>query len=338
VSTRQRKTAVLSNSEQVALIKQPNQKAPTGLRNLCILMLMLKAGLRVGEVITLAVEDIDWEECKVYLAESGAAKERTLWLDDELLGLLKAWRKIRPSESRYFLCTLKGRPLNDRYLREMVKRLGRKAGINKDVYPHLLRSTFAVNLIQETNDIRLTQNALGHRDASTTQLYVKHMFSEHSMTYYDILGYRRSGIPAKKNAAEKPRPKLLAASINDNTRSRNNYNNRPERKREEEVESEEIGPNRSREQQNIQIKPLGRPDETEMQYEFDFTGKRIEKNSHAEPEPGLSSGPTEERTVQGNPIPPIKCSKCAYILRYDQDCPQCGTAFASILKHWRGNV
>lgn len=306
---RQGKTAVLSYSEQAALVKQPNQKAPTGLRNLCVVLLMLKAGLRVGEIISLSVQDLDWEAGKVHIAESGAARERDLWLDEELLGLLKAWRRIRPTGSLYFFSTLKGKPLNDRYLREMVKRLGRKAGINKDVHPHLLRSTFAVNLIRETNDIRLTQNALGHRDASTTQLYAKHLFNEHSMTYYDIMGYRRSGIPATITIKEKTGPRLLAANINDKMRTGTNLESRPEKGREE----------------------------TEMQYEFDFTGKSIEKNSHAEPGSGLSSGQVEERSVQRNPIPPIKCSRCAYILRYHENCPQCGTSFASILKHWRGN-
>mgnify|MGYP001314732759 CR=1 FL=1 len=70
--------------------------------------------------------------------------------------------------------TLKGSQLNDRYLRQMVKRYAEKAGIlsdDKDVHPHTLRHTFATDLLRKTKNIRLVQKALGHSHLSTTEIY-----------------------------------------------------------------------------------------------------------------------------------------------------------------------
>jgi len=109
---------------------------------------MLKAGLRVSEVINLLDSDLDWEAGKILVNESGAASGRTLWLEKADLDLLKKWLDVKPAGKAYLFTTLNGNQLQDRYLREMVKRMARKAGIDKDVYPHLLRYTFAVNLMQ----------------------------------------------------------------------------------------------------------------------------------------------------------------------------------------------
>ncbi len=374
MATPQRKTAVLSSSEQAALLRQPNQKAPTGLRNLCMLMLMLRAGLRAGEVLCLRVSNINFEKGKIHIAESGAAKERTLWLDDDLVELLSKWEKIRPQGSNYFFTTLKGKPLKDRYLREMVKRLSRKAGIKKDVHPHLLRSTFAVNLIRETNDIRLAQSALGHRDSSTTQSYIKHLFSEHSMTYYDILGYRRCGIPAEEEAVEEQ------AVREDDYKARGGQGEDVENvkiaedvKRREDGMTEKPGHNKNnwgikeemkREEKRLSINP--RPTEPEEEKETSMNcsngqdGQGGDESEHHNPTPEKQSWSESENSESGNdeeknpepsifmesgenssqkkPIPAIKCSSCSYIIRYQEDCPKCGASFASILKHWKRNI
>jgi integrase/recombinase XerD len=185
----------LNSYEQFALLKQPNPKAPTGLRNLCLLSLMLKLGLRVSEVINLKYEDIDWENGKIHISESGAARERTLWIDKAELDLLKKWHRLKPESSTYFFSTLDGSKLKDRYIREMVKRLARKAGVDKDVYPHLLRYTFAVDFMRENKDIHLLQEALGHRDLTATQAYTRSSFDENKDPYITNILVRRSGTP-----------------------------------------------------------------------------------------------------------------------------------------------
>jgi integrase/recombinase XerD len=59
----------------------------------------------------------------------------------------------------------------DRYLRCMVKRLAKQAGIDKDVHPHMLRHTFATDLLRQTKNLRLAQKALGHAQITSTQIY-----------------------------------------------------------------------------------------------------------------------------------------------------------------------
>jgi site-specific recombinase XerD len=102
------------------------------------------------------------------------AKDRTLYLDEHSLDLLHLWKARRP-QSGYLLCTLKGEALSDRYLRAMVGRYARRANLPKRVHPHMLRHTFATELLQEGYNIREVQKLLGHSDLSTTMIYL-HIF------------------------------------------------------------------------------------------------------------------------------------------------------------------
>lgn len=219
--------SVLSSYEQLALFKQPNPKAPTGLRNLCIISLMLKAGLRVSEVINLKNEDIDWENKKLHVAGSGAARERILWIGQPELELLERWNSIKPPDSAYFFSTLDGKSLQDRYIREMIKRLARKAGISKDVYPHLLRYTFAVDLMRETQDIQLLKESLGHRELSATYAYAKLLLKEVKEPGFANLSSRRSGTIVRENeqkqifSANQSKIMSRQAIINKNTEQDN---------------------------------------------------------------------------------------------------------------------
>jgi site-specific recombinase XerD len=161
----------LTEDESAALLKQPNARYPTGLRNLTMLRLMLDAGLRASELLALRTSDIDLNTGKLAVIEGKGKKDRALWLNDAALALVRRWRESRPVQSDLLFTTLKGEPVSGRYLREMVKRLGVKAGIKKDVHPHLLRHTFATKFYRETRNILMTQKALGHEDVSTTMIY-----------------------------------------------------------------------------------------------------------------------------------------------------------------------
>lgn len=160
---------VLTNEEQAALLQQPNRRAPTGLRNLCMLKLMLDAGLRASEVLNIEPRHLDLNSGKLIVKGKGA-KDRILWISESNLELIRKWQERRP-QSKYLFSTLKGERLDDRYLRQLVKRLAKKAGIEKDVHPHMLRHSFATDLFRQSKNIRLVQKALGHADLSTTMIY-----------------------------------------------------------------------------------------------------------------------------------------------------------------------
>lgn len=330
MSSSRREISILDNYEQMALLKQPNPRAPTGLRNLCIISLMLKIGLRVNEAVNLMNSDINWEEGRIRIAASGAAKERTLYLDKPELSLLKKWHEQKPSGCDFFFCTLEGSKLQDRYIREMIKRLAQKAGLEKDVYPHLLRYTFAVEFIRETGDVTVLQEALGHRDAAATQNYVKHMFVNDNYSSNGGKVNKRSGSPVSERKPGTEQTDTRQNSFPYESKKNNigyTVSKHPQKstnKRSEELQVNEVGEKESVKQdkpvkQKKPVKHLEKPGPNDSN---DFTPRIAIEEDRPEPNARI-------------PIPSIKCSSCNYILRYKGDCPKCGVSFEKIVDYWR---
>lgn len=173
----------LSHEEAEALLAQVNPKSLTGLRNLAALLLMLRAGLRVSEVVNLRREDVDLAERRLHVREGKGGKDRTLYLDHQTTVTLALWLERRPTGSRWFLPTVQtgrrgagqskaGGQSGVRYLQAMVARLGRQAGIEKGVNPHVLRHTFATNELGRGVPVHQLQADLGHGDLATTAIYL----------------------------------------------------------------------------------------------------------------------------------------------------------------------
>ncbi len=181
---RRKLPVILDREEALKLIRQPNKRYITGLRNKTIISLMLNCGLRVSEVTSLKPNDINITEGKLRVVNGKGQKDRDIpFISESTLDLLRDWKKIKPKGSQYFFTTLvdrkndrfsskKGQKLSDRYIQFMIKRYARKAGINKDVTPHTLRHSFSTDFYKRTKDIEALRKILGHSDISTTQIYV----------------------------------------------------------------------------------------------------------------------------------------------------------------------
>lgn len=169
---------VLTPAEQRLLVAQPSARYASGLRNKAMLRVMLEAGLRSGEVVALRPEHLEMLTCRLNVREGKGAKDRTLWISDDLRNLVGRWLERRP-QSAWLFCTRDGDQVLTRYVRTMVKRYAVRAGVTEAsrVTPHVLRHTFATDLLRETKNIRLVQKALGHSDVSTTMIYT-HVFDE----------------------------------------------------------------------------------------------------------------------------------------------------------------
>ena len=104
-------------------------------------------------------------------------KARTVAVDPEAWAVLQAWieRKTRLGIAGPVFSTLKGKSLLTSYCRNLLKRLGWKAGLTKRIHAHGLRHSFAAGLADEKVDLRIIQQALGHESLSTTQRYVDHL-------------------------------------------------------------------------------------------------------------------------------------------------------------------
>ena len=162
---------ILEPEEAQKLLAQPNRRYPTGLRNKAMISLMLHCGLRVSEVVNLTPGNINLTKGKLRVESGKGNKDRDLAIPEYLMELLGSWRKKKP-ESNFFFSTLQGEKLSIRYLQQMVKRYGQKAGINKNISPHTLRHTYATSYYRQTKDIETLRRILGHSDISTTTIYI----------------------------------------------------------------------------------------------------------------------------------------------------------------------
>ena len=167
---------VLTEDEARALIDVFNTRYDSGVKNRCMVRLMLEGGLRVSEVAGLKIVDLDLDTGRVRIRDGKGGKDRMVWIPEDLCDLLGEWLERRPEcEADWMFPTRTGKQTNPRSIRRMVKNYADKAGISEadEVSPHTLRHTFATTLYKRTCNIRLVQKALGHADLSTTMIYTR---------------------------------------------------------------------------------------------------------------------------------------------------------------------
>jgi len=168
---RQRLPQRLTREEAAALIAQPNRRYPTGVRDRAFLRLLYRAGLRCNEALSLKVRDVDLGRGEIRVWQGKGGRDRRVWIDKTTIEYLDAWKSIRP-KSDYFFCTLQGGHIDDGHVRKMVARRGAKAGIAIRCHPHLLRHTFASELLEDGYSIIEVQRLMGHAHVSTTAIYL----------------------------------------------------------------------------------------------------------------------------------------------------------------------
>ncbi|MCS3655174.1 integrase [Salinibacter ruber] len=163
---------VPTDAETDHLTQQSNQRYYGLHRDYLFIRLMLSVRFRASEAVSLRPGHVDLMSGKLMVREGKGAKDRTLWLGEEVLGKLRGWMDRRPA-SDWLLPTRNGTKAATSHLRRSVKRYARDADIEKvgRVSPHTLRHTFATRLYRETGKIRMVQKALGHADLSTTMIY-----------------------------------------------------------------------------------------------------------------------------------------------------------------------
>jgi len=173
MSTRKTLPDILTDEEAKRIIEIPNKRYYTGLRNKAMITLMLNTGLRVSEVTDLRTNNIDLSKRALKVVNGKGGKDRNLIIPDKTAELLKQWTKKRTEGTGHYLFnTQKGGQLSREYIFMMIKRYTTRAGIDKNIYPHTLRHTFATSFYKQTKDIETLRKLLGHSDISTTQIYV----------------------------------------------------------------------------------------------------------------------------------------------------------------------
>jgi site-specific recombinase XerD len=137
------------------------------------ILLAYSAGLRCGEVCRLQVSDIDSEQMRIRVRDGKRGKDRYTLLGARVLEVLRDYyRSQRPTPPFLFPSRLPGRPMAPNVLARVIRRAARRAGLAKRVSPHVLRHSFATQLLDDGCDLLTLQHLLGHSSLRSTMRYV----------------------------------------------------------------------------------------------------------------------------------------------------------------------
>ena len=140
------------------------------IKHYCILLLIYSAGLRRSELINLKVVDINSERMLINIIDAKGKKDRVSLLSENTLKMLrKYYKKYQPKE--FLFEGAKGGKYSTTSVAKVLKRAATKAGLNKNVTPHMLRHSFATHLLEQGTDLRFIQELLGHNSSKTTEIY-----------------------------------------------------------------------------------------------------------------------------------------------------------------------
>lgn len=174
----------LTAPEVRRLISAASNRSSAGIRLRGMIAVMYGAGLRLAEMLDLYPRDIDTQDSTVRVREGKGRKSRTVGFDTgEAAAHIDRWldrRKTLKLTSRHpvfaqYEVGRAGRPIDPRYVRATLARLGEKAGLTKRVHPHGLRHSLAFAMAQAGVPTHIIQAQLGHASLAVTDRYVRHL-------------------------------------------------------------------------------------------------------------------------------------------------------------------
>lgn len=178
----------LSIAEVELLLEQPDLTKPSEIRDKAMLEVMYASGLRVTELLSLRVDQVNLNRNVIRVFGKGS-KERIVPLGDFAKSyLLKYLNEVRlynaGHKSRTLFLNKEGSEISRQYFHRLVKKYAANAGITKNVSPHSLRHAFATHLIENECELRIVQALLGHVNIATTQIYT-HVSAKRILSIYD---------------------------------------------------------------------------------------------------------------------------------------------------------
>ncbi|WP_337843647.1 tyrosine recombinase XerC [Rheinheimera sp.] len=155
-------------------------------RDKAMLELFYSSGLRLDELVSANLQDIDWTEALIRVRGKGS-KERILPVGRLAMQALRDWLSQRAAlvsadEPALFVSKLKRR-ISHRQVQQRVKLWSQQQGLNQHLHPHMLRHSFASHLLESSSDLRAVQELLGHASLSSTQVYTHLDFGQLAKVY-----------------------------------------------------------------------------------------------------------------------------------------------------------
>lgn len=168
---------IVYSKELEALLSTPNCTTPIGCRDALILEILYATGIRVSELVNIKLMDVDISQKEIRILGKGS-KERIVLYGNRCATLLENYlqnvRHLLINEhysSDYLLLSKTGRPINTREIRYIIDNVVKQTGLKIHISPHVLRHTFATDLLNNGADLRTVQQLLGHESLSTTTIY-----------------------------------------------------------------------------------------------------------------------------------------------------------------------
>ena len=155
-------------------MEQPHCVDDKGFRDRAMLELLYATGIRVSELISLDIDDVNL--AAGYIRCTSKGKERIIPLYQAAIRALQDYIRVRPSllasgDEKALFVKMNGERMSRQGFWKIIKYYQEKAGIQKEITPHTLRHSFAVHLLENGADLRSIQEMLGHADISSTQIY-----------------------------------------------------------------------------------------------------------------------------------------------------------------------
>lgn len=179
----------LYSDEMVKVLKSISTTTPLGLRNMALLELFYATGMRVSEIANLKLDQVDFE-LNLILVHGKGNKDRYVAFGEEAKTalnnyLVEARKKLllHKTDYGYVFLNSNGNMITSRGLEYIIKNIFLNAGISASVHPHMLRHTFATQMLNNGADLRTVQELLGHESISTTQIYT-HVTKQHLCDIY----------------------------------------------------------------------------------------------------------------------------------------------------------
>ncbi len=170
-----------------SLMDIPAKESVLACRDKAIMELFYSSGLRLAELASLNLRDIDLNDRLVYVTGKGN-KSRIVPIGEKAISAIKSWLVERDKlgflEQSALFTSKKGVRLGVRSIQKRMKQWGQAQGVSDTVHPHRLRHAFASHMLESSGDLRAVQELLGHADISTTQIYT-HVNFQHLASVYD---------------------------------------------------------------------------------------------------------------------------------------------------------
>ena len=166
---------ILSVEEVNRFLEQPEGEGAKEVRDKAMLELLYATGMRVSELINLKITDVNLT--MNYILCRDVSKERVIPIENvakmALENYIKSVRESISHGSMFLFTNMKGQPMTRQGFWKLIKAYAAKAGIDKDITPHMIRHYFASHLVSNGADLKAVQEMLGHSDISTTQIYLR---------------------------------------------------------------------------------------------------------------------------------------------------------------------